>query len=84
MREDHPRLDLERREQRRGAMLHIVVRPPCDWARPHWQERLRAMEGRDLRLPVDAEDQRPVRQVEVPANVPELLDEERIGGEDGG
>jgi len=42
------------------------------------------MEGRDLRLPVDAEDQRPVRRVEVPTNVPELLDEERIGGEDGG
>src|SRR4051812_37229373 len=72
----------EAREQRRGAMALVIVRAPFDLPRTHRQQRLRAIEGLDLALLVDADHQRLVRRIEIePDNVAHLLDELWIGRE---
>src|SRR6478672_8506654 len=44
----------EAREQRRGAVALVIVRAPLDLPRTHRQQRLRAIEGLDLALLIDA------------------------------
>src|SRR5262245_59478031 len=58
--DDEARGDIEGGEQRGRAVPHITVRPPFGDARHHRQDRLFAVEGLDLALFVDAENQPPV------------------------
>jgi hypothetical protein len=55
LRDDLTRLRIERREQRRGAVAFVVMRPALHLSGLHRQQRLRAVEGLDLRFLVDAE-----------------------------
>ena len=52
--------DIERCEERCGAMPDIGVGPALGHARHHWQNGLLAVERLDLTLLVNAEYQRPV------------------------
>src|SRR5215468_9318981 len=63
--DDEARGDIEGGEQRGRAVPHIVVRPAFGDARHHRQHRLFTVEGLDLALFVDAENQRPVGRREV-------------------
>jgi hypothetical protein len=61
-------------------MPFVVVRPPLNLARAHWQQRLSAIQCLDLRLLIDAEYQGTVWRVEVEADdIANLVDEQRIG-----
>jgi ELWxxDGT repeat protein len=78
--DDLPGLDVEGCEEGRGAVPNVVVGPPLELTRPHGQDRLAPVQGLDLRLLVDAQDQRPVRGVQIePDNAADLLDQQRIG-----
>ena len=57
--------DVERREQRGDPVAVIVVGAPLGHARHHRQDRLRALQGLDLRLLVDTQHDRRVRRVHV-------------------
>ena len=71
--------DVQRREERGGAVAHVVVGAPLGLTRPHGQHRLRAVERLDLALLVDAEYERALGRVEIEAyDVPYLLHEERV------
>jgi len=60
----------------------VIVRAPLDLPWTHRQQRLRAIEGLDLALLIDADHQRLVGRIEIePDDVAHLLDELRIGGE---
>ena len=59
--------DVQRREERGGAVAHVVVGVPLDLARSHGQHRLRAIERLDLALLVDAEYERALGRVEIEA-----------------
>jgi hypothetical protein len=50
-------------EQRCGGMAPLVVRTPFDLRWAHRQQRLSAVEGLDLALLVDADDQRLLRRI---------------------
>jgi hypothetical protein len=65
LREHLARGDVERREQRRGAVMDVVVGDAFDVADAQRQQRLRAVEGLDLALLVDAQDDRVVGRVQV-------------------
>jgi len=80
--EDLPRRDVQRREQRGRPVSEVVVRDPLDIAQVEREERLRAIEGLDLTLLIDAQHDRVVERVEIePDDVAHLFDEERVGGE---
>ena len=66
-------------EEGRGAVAHVIMGAPLGLARTQGQKRPGAVQGLDLGLLVHAQDQRPVRRVEVePHNIPHLLDEEGV------
>ena len=68
---DHfARGDMERRNERRRPMAHVVVRVPLGLAWPERQERRRPIECLHLRLFIDAEDQRALRRLQVQAARP--------------
>lgn len=54
--DDLTRGDVERGEQRRGAMAFVVMRPPFDLPWSHGQKRLRTIQRLNLRLLVDTEE----------------------------
>src|SRR5690606_9229714 len=61
---DSARRHLERGEEAGGAVADVVVGAPFGTAGPHGQQGLRAVEGLDLALLIDAEHQRPLRRIE--------------------
>ncbi len=73
---------VQRREQRRGTVALVVVGDPFDVSQAQGQQRLTALQGLDLTLPIDSQDHRMVRRVEVqPHNVAHFIDEEGVGGQ---
>src|SRR5262249_8327662 len=77
--DDLPGLRIQGGEQRRRAMAQVVMRASLRLTRAHGQQRLRAIQGLDLALLVDAQHQRPVRRIQVqPDNVPDLLNEQGV------
>ena len=57
-------------EEGRGAVAHVIMGAPLGLARTQGQKRPGAVQGLDLGLLVHAQDQRPVRRVEVePHNI---------------
>src|SRR5438270_9649825 len=71
--------DVQCGEQRGGAVTLVVEGAPLGLARPHGQDRLRAIERLDLAFLVRAQDQRSFWWVEIEAdNVAHLLDQLRI------
>jgi hypothetical protein len=78
--DDAAGLHFQGREERGRAMAAVVMRPALDLPRTHRQQRARAVQGLNLRLFIDAQDQRFVRWMErEPYNIPHLLDKQRIG-----
>src|SRR5262245_3031175 len=74
-------LDFQRRKQRSGPVTSIVVTAPFALARPHRQHWLRAVQGLNLCLFVNTQNQGFGRRIEVqPHNITNLLDEQRIPG----
>src|SRR5690606_12926842 len=70
---------VERREQRRRAVAHVVVSDALDVAKPHRQHWLGALERLTLTLLIDTQNQRMIGRVQIqPDDVAHLLDEERI------
>jgi hypothetical protein len=57
--------DLQRGEQRRGAMTHVVMGAPLSPARLHWQHRLGAIQRLDLRLLIHAQHDRVLRRIQI-------------------
>ena len=80
---DHlPRRHVQGREQGRGAVPDVVVAGLLGPPRQQRLGRLGAVEGLDLALLVHAQDDGPLRRGQVqPDDVPDLLDEERVGRE---
>ena len=75
-------LGVERCEEGGGAIANIVVGTALDLPRTHRQQGLGAVEGLDLGLFVDAQDQSSVRGMQIQADdVTHFLDEEGVGGE---
>jgi hypothetical protein len=80
--DDPPVDDIERREERRGAVAKVVVSHPLDITESHRQHWLGALQGLHLALLVHAQDKRVIRRIKIKANdVPNLFDEERVGGQ---
>ncbi len=72
-------LHVEGREEVARAVAEVVVRAPLGLARRHRQHRRGPLGRLDQRLIVHAQDERPVRRVEVePDDVTDLLDEQRV------
>lgn len=61
--EHHSSCNVERGEQRGSAVPHIVVGNPFHIAQSHRQNRLRAVEGLNLTLLVNTQDQGVVRRI---------------------
>jgi hypothetical protein len=77
--DDGTRLHVERSEQSGRAAALVVVGAPLDLTGAQRQQRLRAVEGLDLALLVDAEHEGMLRRTEVEADdVAHLLDKQRI------
>jgi hypothetical protein len=63
-------------------MANVVVRDAFDIAQTEREERLGAVEGLDLALLIDGQDDRVIGRVEVePDDVANLLDEEGVRGD---
>ena len=60
--------DVQGSEQGGCAVAHVIMSNAVDIAQPHGQHRLGAVEGLNLALFVDAEDQSVIRWVEVQAD----------------
>jgi thioesterase domain-containing protein/acyl carrier protein len=76
---DFARRDVERGEERRGAMPAIVMGAALGRAERHRQHRRRAIQRLNLALLVDTQDQGSIRGRQIqPHNVTDLLDKERI------
>jgi len=74
--------NVESRKQRGGAMANVVVGHTFHISQAHRQHRLGAVQGLNLALLIDTEDQSMVGRVEIQANnIADLFDEERIGRE---
>src|SRR5215831_21214345 len=55
------------------------MRVPFHLARPHWQQRLGAIQGLNLRLLIGAEHECALRRIQIQAHdVPHLFHEERV------
>ena len=80
--DDETRGDVERGEQRSGAVANVIVGAPLGHTRHHREHRLLAVERLDLAFLIHAQDERTVwrRQVE-PNDVADLVDELRVGGQ---
>lgn len=77
---DTARFDFQGGEERRRAMVAIVMRAALDLPRAHRQQRTRAVQGLNPRLLIDAQDKCFVRGMEIePHNIAHLLDKQRIG-----
>ena len=77
--DDLSRLHVEGGEERGRTMTTVVMGPALDLPRAHGQQRGRPVEGLDLGLLVDTQDQSPLGWVEVePHDVTDLLDEQRV------
>ena len=64
------------RKKCRRAVANVVVRPCLGEASTHWQSRLRAIQGLNLTLLINAQNQRFIRWIHVQADyVAQLLDE---------
>ena len=74
---------VERREQRRGAMAAIVVRPPLGRPERHRQNRSGAIECLNLTLLIDAQDRArgPAGSRYKPDDVADFLDEQGVARE---
>lgn len=82
LRDDRAACDIERSEQRGRSMAVVVMGDTFNVPESDRQERLGAFECLNLRLLVYAQHERVFGRIEIqPNNVPDLLDEERIGGE---
>ena len=80
--EDLARGDIERGKERQGAVADIVMSDPFDIAQAHRQDGLSPVQGLDLALFVNTEDQGVLRGIQVQADdIPDLLDEKGIGGD---
>lgn len=74
--------DIECREQRGGAMTHVVVGDPLDVAESHGQHGLSSVERLNLTFLVDAQHHSMIGWIQVQADdVAHLLDEEGVIGE---
>src|SRR4029434_3419456 len=79
--DDCTALDFERSKQRGGPVTSIVVTASFALARPHRKHRLRTVQGLNLRLFVDRQNQGFSGRIEVQShNVANLLNEQRILG----
>ena len=77
--DDFAALHIEGGEQRGRAVAQVVMRDAFEVAHAHRQDRLGALQGLDLALLVDAEDQRLVRRIEVePHDIAHSIHEERV------
>ena len=77
--DDPPCRHIQRGEQRRRPVPNVVVRTGFDVPGSHRQQRLRPIERLNLRLFVDAKDDRSLGRRHIEADdVAHLLDEERI------
>src|SRR2546427_8068475 len=77
--DDRARLDVQCREERCRAMARVVVSAAFHLARAHWQQRLRAIQGLDLRLLIGTQHEGAVRRIQVEAdNIAHLLHEEWV------
>ena len=80
--DDLAALDVERGEERRGAVTDVVVCSALDLSRSQRQDRLRAIQSLNLRLLVDAKDRSTIGGIQVEADdVPHFLDQQRISRE---
>jgi hypothetical protein len=71
--------DIERREQGRPAVALVVVRAALGRAERHRQNRSGPVEGLNLFLFVNAQDQGPIRRRQVESHdIAYLVDEERV------
>lgn len=71
--------DIERREQRRGATAHVVMRPTFDLSGLQRQDRLGAIQRLNLGLLVHPEHHCPIRRIQVQSDdVPHRLDQARV------
>jgi hypothetical protein len=74
--------DVEHGKQDGGAVTNIIMSHAFHIAQPHRQHRLGTVEGLDLALLIDAQDQSMIGRVQVETdNVTDLFDEEGIGRE---
>ena len=80
---DHmPLEDIQRRKQRGRAVPLVIVRLPRRHPWPQGQDRLRAIEGLNLALLIDAQHQRLRGRIQIEADdVPQLAHEVRIAAE---
>ena len=77
--DDRPGFHIQRREQRRRPVPHVVVRAAGRQARTHRQQRRGAIERLDLALLVHAEHQGAIRRMQIqPDDVAHFVDEQRI------
>lgn len=77
--EDFTRCRIERSKKIRGSMTNVVMGLALRLAQAHGQDRLRTLKRLNLRLFVDADNERVIRGIHVQAdNVPDLFDELRV------
>ena len=63
--DDRAAFDIERGDERGGPVARVVVGQPLGLPRPHRQHRLGPVERLDLSLLIDAQQQRPLRRIQV-------------------
>ena len=77
--DDGPGFYIQRREQRRGAVPDVIMGASGRQARPHRQQRRRAIQRLNLALLVHAEHQGAIRRMQIqPDDVAHFVDEQRI------
>ena len=76
----HPAaLQVQGRKPRRGSVASVVVGAPLDWAGPHRPQRLSAIQSLNLGLCIDAQDQGPIRRVQVqPHDLSYFFNKQRV------
>jgi hypothetical protein len=73
---------IERRKQGPGPVAPIVMAAALRLAGSHRQQRLRAVQGLNLGLLVDAQHHGPIRRIEVETyDIAHLIDKQRILGQ---
>jgi hypothetical protein len=82
LRQNMTRSDIERCEQRRCPVSDVAVSDALDVTQAHGKTRLRSIQGLDLALFIDTEDNGVIGWVEIEADdISDLLDEEWISGD---
>lgn len=70
---------VQRREQRRGPVPHVIMGLPLRLARPQRQNRRGAVERLNLALFIDRQEERAIGRHEIqPNDVAQFVDERRI------